>query len=708
MKDMLERIYAGFLGMNIGIRLGAPVEPAAWDFDRIARYYGDIRGYVKNYKNFAADDDVNGPVYFLRGYLDNGLDKPLTPEAVGNAWLNYARNGIGLYWWGGEGVSTEHTAYLNLKRGIPAPQSGSIAQNGIVLAEQIGGQIFIDTWGLIALGDPHRAAELAMAAASVSHDGNGLYGAAFIAACIAAAYEAESVAEILEAGLKEIPGDCTYAHVVRDVWDFYRANPGDFRKCMTYLIENWGYDKYPGVCHIIPNAGVCVLAMLYGEGDLSRTVEIATMCGWDTDCNAGNVGTILGVYQGLSGIPAHYREPINDFIVLSGISGYLNNLDVPTYAKFLYQVSRIARGLEPDGKVRLPRGGELLMDFVLPGATHGLRLSNTLRYALHPEQEGLAVIVDRILPEDSCDVYYKPFYRREDFDDERYKPVFSPTVYSGQTLSVTMTPELILEGQIVVCPYVLTAVRKERLDGQPVVLEHGKKTELRFRIPDTWGDCISQLGFHVEAAGATSRVFAVLHLHALTVTGKPDYRISTLLCREEFLQQTPFSLNEGKWSTRGGALLCRTEVPAQAYTGNYYAGDVAVSSDVLAAAGSCLMLRAAGACRYTAAGFMEPGKVGLRCHNHAGTEKWITDFSWEAGRSYHITVTAGGNCVTLLIDGEPVFFKALETISPYGMVGFAQEYPAEGCFRDLQVRESGDYQEIIPYEKRKELNKQEE
>ena len=697
MKDMLERIYAGFLGMNIGIRLGAPVEPAAWDFERIAKYYGDIRGYVKNYKNFAADDDVNGPVYFLRGYLDNGLHKPLTPQAVGEAWLNYARNGIGLYWWGGEGVSTEHTAYLNLKRGIPAPQSGSIAQNGIVLAEQIGGQIFIDTWGLIALGDPHRAAELARTAASVSHDGNGLYGAAFIAACIASAYEAKSVGEILEAGLKEIPQDSTYAQVVRAVWDFYRENPEDYRKCMTYLIENWGYDKYPGVCHIIPNAGVCVLAMLYGEGDLSRTVEIATMCGWDTDCNAGNVGTILGVYQGLGGIPAHYREPINDFIVLSGISGYLNILDVPTYAKFLYQVSRITRGLDPDGQVRLPRGGELLMDFALPGSTHGLRLSNTLRYALKPEPEGLGVIVDRILPEDSCDVYYKPFYRREDFDDERYKPVFSPTVYSGQTLTVTLTPEMILEGEIVVRPYVLTAVRKERLEGQPVVLEHGKKTQLRFRIPHTWGDCISQLGFHVEAAAGTAgRVMAVLHLQELTVTGKPEYSISTLLCREEFLQQTPFSLNEGKWSAQAGWLHCRTEVPAQAYTGNYYTGDVTLSTDILAAEGSCLMLRAAGACRYTAAGFLAPGKVGLRCHNHGDTEETLVDFPWEAGRSYHVTVAAEGNCITLLVDGELVLSQAVETISPYGMVGFAQECPGTGAFRDLHVRETGEYEKLIP------------
>ena len=62
MNKMLERIYAGFIGMNAGIRLGAPVEPAAWDVERIAQFYGDIRGYVKNYKNFAADDDVNGPV----------------------------------------------------------------------------------------------------------------------------------------------------------------------------------------------------------------------------------------------------------------------------------------------------------------------------------------------------------------------------------------------------------------------------------------------------------------------------------------------------------------------------------------------------------------------------------------------------------------------------------------------------------------------
>ena len=176
-NDYLERVYAGFLGMNVGIRLGAPVEPTIWTYERIKETYGDIRHYVKDYKNFAADDDVNGPVYFFRALRDSSQRGELTPQYVAKAWLNYAREGIGLYWWGGYGVSTEHTAYINLAHGIPAPLSGSATTNGKLLAEQIGGQIFIDTWGLIWPGRPDKAADYAQAAASVSHDGEGLYGA---------------------------------------------------------------------------------------------------------------------------------------------------------------------------------------------------------------------------------------------------------------------------------------------------------------------------------------------------------------------------------------------------------------------------------------------------------------------------------------------------------------------------------------------------
>ena len=115
-----------------------------------------------------------------------------------------------------------------------------------------------------------------------------------------------------------------------------------------------------------------MLALLYGEGDFARTVEIASMCGWDTDCN-GNMGTILGVYRGLAGIPEHYRKPINDFIVASSVSGYLNLVDFPTFAKELALLGYPSTEKAPEELARRVRQGEVYFDFDLPGSAHGFR-----------------------------------------------------------------------------------------------------------------------------------------------------------------------------------------------------------------------------------------------------------------------------------------------------------------------------------------------
>src|SRR5690625_271418 len=116
--------------MNAGIRLGAPVEPTEWTPEIIRDVYGDISGYLKDYTTFSADDDVNGPVFFIRALLDEPRSEILSPKSVAKAWLNYTRKGIGMFWWGGEGISTEHTAYVNLEKGIHAPESGSSETNG--------------------------------------------------------------------------------------------------------------------------------------------------------------------------------------------------------------------------------------------------------------------------------------------------------------------------------------------------------------------------------------------------------------------------------------------------------------------------------------------------------------------------------------------------------------------------------------------------
>ena len=114
-NDYLEKVYSGIVGKAMGVILGAPVEPTLWTYEKIYETYGDITEYVKSFKNFAADDDLNGPIFFLKALDYVKKDEVFSASHVGKAWLNYSREGVGMFWWGGYGTSTEHTAFLNLK-----------------------------------------------------------------------------------------------------------------------------------------------------------------------------------------------------------------------------------------------------------------------------------------------------------------------------------------------------------------------------------------------------------------------------------------------------------------------------------------------------------------------------------------------------------------------------------------------------------------
>ena len=55
-----------------------------------------------------------------------------------------------------------------------------------------------------------------------------------------------------------------------------------------------------------------VLGLLYGEGDFSKSIGIAVMGGWDTDCNGATVGSVLGAILGASALPIQLTAPLND------------------------------------------------------------------------------------------------------------------------------------------------------------------------------------------------------------------------------------------------------------------------------------------------------------------------------------------------------------------------------------------------------------
>jgi hypothetical protein len=79
---------------------------------------------LRNHQLVVTDDDIAGTFAFPRALADNGYPSRLSAEQVGQVWLNYVVEGRSIFWWGGIGSSTEHTAYLRLKSGVPAPRGG--------------------------------------------------------------------------------------------------------------------------------------------------------------------------------------------------------------------------------------------------------------------------------------------------------------------------------------------------------------------------------------------------------------------------------------------------------------------------------------------------------------------------------------------------------------------------------------------------------
>src|SRR5690606_36865916 len=83
-----------------------------------------------------------------------------------------------------------------------------------------------------------------------------------------------------------------------------------------------------------------------------RSIQIANMAGWDTDCNVGNVGAIIGVAVGLDGIEWRWREPLNDLLIAASVIGTRNTLTIPQCADLFARLGRALAGQEQPSRPR--------------------------------------------------------------------------------------------------------------------------------------------------------------------------------------------------------------------------------------------------------------------------------------------------------------------------------------------------------------------
>jgi ADP-ribosylglycohydrolase len=307
MGELRERIRGAWEGRVSGCQLGKPVEvvsmlqghqaltehlagagalplrdyvPLVPDSLPAQIAPGSCRGAMTRSE---PDDDINYTVLALLLLEEHGL--ALETEHVARAWLRLLPAGAVF--------TAERAAYLTLLEraheffavGTPAGfDVTECADNPC--NDWIGAQIRADLYGWVCPGRPELAAELARRDAALSHRGDGIHGAMFVAALGAAIPDARSLEAALDPALAQIP-DTSGAAAAVALGRGLAGNPDGGAVIREHYAEL-------SPVHTLNNLALVVWALL-SHADYAAAIGEVVAAGLDTDCNGATVGGLWGL-----------------------------------------------------------------------------------------------------------------------------------------------------------------------------------------------------------------------------------------------------------------------------------------------------------------------------------------------------------------------------------------------------------------------------
>lgn len=292
-----DKVYACWIGKNIGGTMGAPYEGC--------RKMLDIKGFATEPDVVLPNDDLDLQLIWLYACERVGPNN-ITSAVLGEFWLSYITP-----YWNEYGIGK-----ANMTAGLNPPMSGSYKNNW---NDSNGAWIRTEIWASLSPGCPDAAAHYATEDAIVDHGtGEGTYAAAFVAGMQSAAFALSDIRKAIEAGLSRIPKTSRVAESVLTVLNCYDSGKAwqDARNTVQKMNEDIG----DGWFEAPSNVAYAVIGLLYGEGDFKKTMITAINCGDDTDCTGATAGATFGILHGTDGIPDDWKKHIGDRIVTVSIS----------------------------------------------------------------------------------------------------------------------------------------------------------------------------------------------------------------------------------------------------------------------------------------------------------------------------------------------------------------------------------------------------
>lgn len=304
-KDqLLDKIKGGWAGKTIGCTYGGPIEfnyngtmvqdyvPIDWADGRIKWYYDNFPGLY---------DDLYMDLTFVNVFDRLGLEAPVDSFAMAFANAGYT------LW------HANQSARYNLLHGLKPPQSGHWLNNPH--ADDIDYQIEADYAGLMSPGMPNTASAFSDKIGHIMNYGDGWYGGVYVGALYSVAFVSDNIETVVTEALKTIPAKSNFYQCIKDVIAWHKQYPNDWKQNWYECEKKWSQETgcpdgvfVPFDIDALINSAYVTIGLLYGQGDFFKTIDIATRCGQDADCNPSTAAGILGTMLGYSQIPKYWKK----------------------------------------------------------------------------------------------------------------------------------------------------------------------------------------------------------------------------------------------------------------------------------------------------------------------------------------------------------------------------------------------------------------
>ncbi len=308
-KEVLQdKIKGGWAGQTIGVVYGAPVE---FKYQGSMIHESHIIPWDEHYVKYWWDkkpglfDDIYTDLNFVDAFEKHGLNA--SSDSIAKHWSNTAYHL----------AHANQASRYNILNGIMPPASGHWKNNPH--ADDLDFQIEADFIGLMSPGMVNEATKIADRVGHVMNSGDGWYGGVFVSALYSLAFVSNDPVYIVEQASKTIPEGTKFRDCIADVIKWHKQYPNDWKQTWFETQKKWNNDAGcpKGVflgfnIDAKINSAYVAIGLLYGEGDFSKSVDIAARCGQDADCNPGTVGGVLGVMVGYKNIPAFWLKPLQE------------------------------------------------------------------------------------------------------------------------------------------------------------------------------------------------------------------------------------------------------------------------------------------------------------------------------------------------------------------------------------------------------------